>query len=55
MLTVDKNLKTLSAFLAILALGIVVTPARAGRIEGVPVSCWLLRRDLIELKLSLHL
>ena len=55
MLTVDKNLKTLSVFLPILALGIVVTPARAGRIEGASVSCWLLRQDKVELKLSLHL
>ncbi|MEG3934949.1 hypothetical protein QT990_27480 [Microcoleus sp. T3_B1] len=50
MLTVDKNLKTLSVFLPILALGMVATPARAGRIEGASVSCWLLRRDKVEVK-----
>ncbi|MEG4818276.1 MULTISPECIES: hypothetical protein [unclassified Microcoleus] len=40
----------MSAFLPILALGIVVIPARSGRIEGASVSCWLRRRDLVELK-----
>jgi hypothetical protein len=50
MLTVDKNLKTLSALLPILALGIVVIPARASRIEGAFVSCWLFHRDKVELK-----
>ncbi len=55
MLTVDKNVKILSVFLPIIALGMIATPARASRIEGASVSCWLFRRDLIELKLSLHL
>ncbi|NQE33287.1 hypothetical protein [Microcoleus asticus] len=39
MLTVNKNSNKLSAFLPILALGIVVVPALAGRVDPTSVSC----------------
>lgn len=43
------KLTILAAFLPVLATGIFVVPARAGRIEPTPVSCWLFRGDKLEL------
>ncbi|MCC3600067.1 hypothetical protein [Microcoleus sp. PH2017_26_ELK_O_A] len=42
-------MKKLSALLPIIIMGIFVAPARAGRIEPTPVSCWLFREDKLEL------
>ena len=44
MLTVNKNSNKFSAFLPILALGIVLAPALAGIVEPTSVSCWLFHR-----------
>jgi hypothetical protein len=43
------NLTILAAFLPAFFTGIFVVPARAGRIEPTPVSCWLFRGDKLEL------
>ncbi|MEG4215677.1 hypothetical protein QUA27_10880 [Microcoleus sp. Pol14C6] len=45
MLTVNKNSHTFSAFLPILALGIVLASALAEIVEPTSVSYWLFRRE----------
>ncbi len=42
-------MKKLLALLPIIMIG-VVFPARAGRVESTPVSCWLFRGDKVALK-----
>jgi len=45
MLTVNKNSNKFSAFLPILALGLVLAPALARIVEPTSVSCWLFRPE----------
>lgn len=40
----------LLAFLPILVMGVFVSPVHAGRIEPIPVFCWLFRENKVELK-----